>query len=537
MSQLMAELEGRPRLTVVEALRRGAATDGDFLQFEGATYTFADVDRLSTAFAYELRKLGVARGDRVAALLDNSIDQIVTWFAANKLSAVWVPLNVAYREEFLRHQLVDSAPRILVCDSAYLDHVLEVQDAVTDLEVILCRGAVPASAARSRAAIAALADHRGADDSPLGDDPAPSDLSMLIYTSGTTGPSKGCMISHNYICHQGVQSLLAVPPVAGDVLYTCLPLFHVSAIDTVMSALLAGIKIYVAEKFSASRFWSEIQVSGATNARIMSSIFTIVADGPETPEMRACYGQLRAVSGSPIQPDVRRKWHERFGVRFVNSFTYGLSEGVRLSMSRFGEDIADGSVGRIDDTAFEVAILDDEDRRLADGQIGEIAFRPKLPNIMFEGYWRRPEETAKAWRGLWMHTGDMGRIAEGFLYFTDRKKDYVRSRGENISSFEIERAVTLHPQVLEVAAHAAQDGRGEDCLKLTVVLVAGSDLTEKELCGWCVEELPYFAVPRYIEFRPELPKTPTHKIQKNVLRAQGLTPGTWERPEAESRRR
>jgi crotonobetaine/carnitine-CoA ligase len=268
----------------------------------------------------------------------------------------------------------------------------------------------------------------------------------------------------------------------------------------------------------------------------MSSIFTIVADGAETPEMKACYGQLRAVSGSPIPPDVRRKWQARFGVTFLNSYTYGLSEGVRLSMTRFGEDIVDGSVGKIDDTAFEVAILDDEDRKMADGQIGEIAFRPKLPNIMFEGYWRRPEETAKAWRNLWMHTGDMGRITDGFLYFTDRKKDYVRNRGENISSFEVENALSLHPQVLEVAAHAADGGRGEDCLKVTIVLTRGSTLTEEELCGWCVDNLPYFAVPRYIEFRQELPKTPTSKVQKNVLRDQGVTSGTWERPQTHSRR-
>jgi crotonobetaine/carnitine-CoA ligase len=268
MKQLLAELEERPRLTVVEALRRGVAAGGDFLQFEGATYTFADVDRLSTAFAHELRRLGIARGDRAAALLDNGIDQIVTWFAVNKLGAVWVPLNVAYQGEFLRHQLVDSAARVLVCEAAYLERVLAVEDAAFDLELILRRGAAPGTARKSRVPIAALDDHRGVDDSPLGDDPAPGDLSMLIYTSGTTGASKGCMISHNYICHQGVQSLLAIPPVEGDVIYTCLPLFHVSAIDTVLSGLLSGTKVYVAERFSASKFWHQIQESGATNPRL-----------------------------------------------------------------------------------------------------------------------------------------------------------------------------------------------------------------------------------------------------------------------------
>lgn len=538
MDQLLAEFDRRPRMTVVEALRRGVAAGGDFLQFEEATYTFADVDRLSTAFAHELRKLGIARGHTVAALLNNSIDQVVTWFAANKLGAVWVPLNVAYRGEFLRHQLGDSAARVLVCEAAYLDRALEVQDTVRDLEMILCRGAVPSAAGGSRVPVAPLDVYRGEDETPLGDDdPTPGDLSMLIYTSGTTGPSKGCMISHNFICHQSIQTNLAIPPMAGDVLYTCLPLFHVSAVDTVLSGLLTGTKVYVAEKFSASKFWHQIQESGATKARLMSSIFPIIADGPDTPEMRACYGQIRAVEGSPIPPDVRKKWHQRFGVKFLNSFTYGLSEGVRLSMSRIGEDIPEGSVGKIDDTAFEVAILDDEDRRVPEGQVGEIAFRPKIPNVMFEGYWHRPDETVKVWRNLWMHTGDMGRINDGFLFFTDRKKDYVRSRGENISSFEVENAVISHPEVSEVAAHAADAGRGEDCLKITVVRAPGSTMTEQELFRWCVDNLPYFAVPRYIEFREELPKTPTSKVQKHVLRAEGVTARTWARDPSEARRR
>jgi crotonobetaine/carnitine-CoA ligase len=537
MDQMLAEFEKRPRMTVVGALRRGVAAGGDFLQFDRATYTFADVDRLSTAFAHELRKLGIARGHTVAALLNNSIDQIVTWFAVNKLGGIWVPLNVAYRGEFLRHQLTDSAARVLVCEAASLDRALEVEDTAVDLELILCRGAIPSTVREARVPIAPLDDYRGEDDTPLEADPAPGDLSMLIYTSGTTGPSKGCMISHNFICHQAIQTNLAIPPVAGDVLYTCLPLFHVSAVDTVLSGLLTGTKVYVAEMFSASKFWHQIQESGATKARLMSSIFPIVADGPDTPEMKACYGQLRAVEGSPIPAEVRRKWHERFGVQFLNSFTYGLSEGVRLSMSRIGEDIPESSVGRIDDTAFQVAILDDEDNQVAEGHVGEIAFRPKLPNVMFEGYWRRPEETVKVWRNLWMHTGDMGRINDGFLYFTDRKKDYVRSRGENISSYEVENAVISHPEVLEVAAHAADAGRGEDCLKLTVVLAPGTTLTEEELCRWCVDNLPYFAVPRYIEFRQELPKTPTSKVQKNVLREQGVTSRTWERDPAKSRRR
>jgi crotonobetaine/carnitine-CoA ligase len=520
--------EGRPRMTVLEALRRGVAHGGDFLQFKDRTYTFAEVEILSTRFAHELRSLGVGEGDTVATILENSIDQIVTWFATNMLGAIWVPLNTAYRGEFLRHQLADSAARVAVCEAGYLSNILELEDGLPELHTVLCRGSVAESAVPRVVTVLPLDEHRGHDQSQLATEPTPSDLSMLIYTSGTTGSSKGCMISHNFICHQAVQTNLAIRPVGGDVMYTCLPLFHVSAVDTVLSALLARVKIYIAGRFSARNFWKEIEASGATSARLMSSIFSILAQASDSPERERCVGQLRAVEGSPITPEVRQIWRDRFGVPFLNSNTYGLSEGVRISMARIGEDIPQDSVGRIDSTAFDVAVLDDRDAVLPDGQVGEIAFRPRLPNIMFEGYWRRPADTVRVWSNLWMHTGDLGRIEKGFLYFTDRKKDYLRSRGENISSFEVESAISTHPDVVEVAAHAVGDGRREDCLKVTLVLTPGSQLTEEALCQWCMDKLPYFAVPRFIEFRDELPRTPTSKVQKFKLRDEGVTPQTWD---------
>jgi len=151
---------------------------------------------------------------------------------------------------------------------------------------------------------------------------------------------------------------------------------------------------------------------------------------------------------------------------------------------------------------------------------------------MFEGYWRRPEETQWALRNGWMHTGDFGRIENGILFFVDRKKDYLRSRGENISSFEIERAFMRHPDVAEVAVHSVSAGIAEDCLKVTAVLAPGAELAEKELCLWAVDHVPYFAIPRYIEFRDELAKTPTGKVMKYQLREEGQTSTTWDREAA-----
>jgi len=522
--------------TVLTAMARAVEHAGDqvFLDFAGELHTYAEIDRAATRFAHSLGDLGVTAGSTVATVLDNNVDQIITWLALNKLNAIWVPLNTAYRGEFLRHQLDDSLARIVVTETAYLPCVADIAAELQTLQRVLVRGdADLAGGSIAGVEIASLDAHRGHDETPIPITARPGDLSFLMYTSGTTGPSKGCMISHGFILHQAQQSNLAVPPLPGEIMYTCLPLFHMAAVDTTTSALISMSRIAIAERFSVSSFWSEIERSGAGNARLMASIFPLLANAPDSPEMERCRGQLRAVTGVPISPEVRQVWRERFGVEYINSFAYGQSEGLRLSMSRYGEPMPpETSCGPIAADAFEVVVLDDGDNVLPDGEVGEIAFRPRKPNVMFEGYWRRPEDTAKAWHNLWMHSGDLGRIEDGYLFFVDRKKDYLRSRGENISSFEVERAFMRHPEVAQVAAHPVSAGIAEDCLKITAVLAPGSALTEEDLCRWALDHVPHFAVPRYIEFREELVTTPTGKIMKFQLREQGLTADTWDREAA-----
>ena len=534
MSGHLTKPEVRSTDTVLHALARAVAGAPDkvFLDFDGDLYTYREFDVLSTRFAHALAKLGVEAGQTVATVLNNNVDQLVAWVAANKLGAIWVPLNTAYRGDFLRHQLDDSFAKIVICEEEYLPHVVAIADELEHLELVLHRGQADETAS-SPVRVLPLDQHRGTDDTAFEITAKPGDLAFLMYTSGTTGPSKGCMISHNFICQQGEQANLAVPPLEGEIMYTCLPLFHMAAVDQTTAALLSTSRIAIAGRFSVSTFWSEIERCGANTAKLMAAIFPRLADAPDTPEMKRCFGQLRAVTGVPISPEVRAIWHERFGVEFLNSFAYGQSEGVRLAMSRYGEPLPpEGSCGPIASENYEVVILDEDDQILPHGEVGEIAYRPRRPHVMFEGYWRRPEATMLAWRNMWMHTGDLGRIVDGILYFVDRKKDYLRSRGENISSFEIERAFMRHPGIHEVAVHAISAGIDEDCLKVTAVLTPNAELTEEALCLWALDNVPYFAVPRYIEFREELAKTPTGRVMKYRLRDEGFTPTTWDREAA-----
>jgi crotonobetaine/carnitine-CoA ligase len=182
---------------------------------------------------------------------------------------------------------------------------------------------------------------------------------------------------------------------------------------------------------------------------------------------------------------------------------------------------------------FEVRLVDDDDTDVAVGEIGEIVCRPNGPNLMFAGYWRRPEATLSVFQNLWFHTGDLARLDDdGFLYFVDRKKDYLRRRGENISSFELERTFVAHESVKDVAVHAVPSEQGEDDVKVTAVLQEGATLTEEHLCRWAVERVPYFALPRYIEFRDDLPRNPVGRVLKYQLRDDGVTATTWDREAA-----
>ncbi len=517
------------RDTVLHMLERAVAQAGDklFANVGGDKITFNDVDRSSTRFAHELAGLGVRKGDRVVSICDTHSDVFTIWLGIQKLGGIWVPINLAYRHEFLRHQITDTGAGLIICDADYLERVVELADRLPEVTQILVRN-YPHVLPTCSIAIARYEDHLGADDTALPILVEPQDLACLLYTSGTTGPSKGCMISHNYMAMQGRQQIRAMGLVPGDVVFCPLPLFHSAAINGVLGALQSHEPIAIWPRFSLSTFWDDIESSGATHGMLMASIFALVAQAPDTPAMHRCKGQVRMVVGVPITPEIRKTWQDRFGVKIVSSWAFGQTENSRLTMALPTDNPPELCAGRAADE-FEVMILDELDCPVPPGTVGQICLRPRFPNVMFEGYWNRPEATAAVWKNMWMHTGDLGKMDEdGWMYFADRAKDYLRSRGENISSFEVEITLMDHPAVSEVAVHALGAQTGEDEIKATIILKEGAKLEYRELCLWAIERLPYFAVPRYYEFRAEIPKNPTGKMLKYKLRDEGVTATTWD---------
>jgi crotonobetaine/carnitine-CoA ligase len=518
-----------PQTTVLAALaaRLESNPDGPYLAFEGVTFTVAEMDRAANRVAHALAGMGIGHGDRVATLLENGAEQVVSFFAALKLGAIQVPINTAYKGDFLRHQLADSGARVFIVQGDFVSRGAEVISATTTpgLERVIVVGAPDAVIdAVPTSAWAEL----GADDSAIdASGVRPSDLACFIYTAGTTGPSKGCMLPQNYIVSLADQIARAWQRRPDDIVLTPLPLFHFNAIAVcVVGSLVTGGSAAIERRFSVSNFWPEVKRTGATMVSMLGSLAILIANADDHPDQMG--HKLRLCAAAPMPPDTDRAWQERFGCKTFSG-GYGLTEASLVTMLDAGEPNKPGAMGKPNEHEFDVRIVDDDDNEVPVGEVGEIVCRPKGPSLMFAGYWNRSDATVEATRNLWFHTGDLGRIDEdGYAYFVDRKKDALRRRGENISSFEMEKVIYGHDGVRDVAVHAVASPMGEDDVKVTVVLQEGAQLNEEELCRWVAERVPYFAIPRYVEFRDDLPRNPVGRVLKYELRADGVTPSTWD---------
>jgi crotonobetaine/carnitine-CoA ligase len=529
----------RAQTTILAALaeRLEADPDGPYLDFgsiDGSVHlTARQTDRESNRLAHALRELGVERGDRVATLLDNRAEQVITFFAAIKLGAIQVPVNTAYKGEFLRHQLADSSAKVFVVQGDYASRAVEVIDDVETPALAHCIVVDAPDAVIDVRPTVSWEDAVGAgSDASIGDiTVGPADLACFIYTAGTTGPSKGCMLSHNYVVSLADQIARAWDRRRDDVVLTPLPLFHFNAISVcVVGTLLLGGSAAIERRFSVSNFWPEIKRTNATMVSMLGSLAILIANAEDHPDQHG--HALRLCAAAPMPPDTDRAWQERFGCKTFSG-GYGLTEASLISMLDAGEPNKPGACGKPNTHQFDVRLVDDADIEVDVGETGEIVCRPKGPNLMFAGYWNRPDATLEATRNLWFHTGDLGRFDEdGYMYFVDRKKDALRRRGENISSFEMEKVLFGHESVKDAAVHAVTSPLGEDDVKITVVLQDGSTLTEEELCRWVAERVPFFAIPRYVEFRSDLPRNPVGRVLKYELRAEGVTGNTWDREDA-----
>jgi crotonobetaine/carnitine-CoA ligase len=521
-----------PEDVIGTLVRRKALSQKDrvFLHFKDETVTYQQLDETSNRFANGFKALGTTKDDKIAIMMRNHPDFLYTWFGSAKLGAIEVPINTAYKGDLPKHIINNSDSTILIIEGDMLDRLMPIMEDLSKLKQIICRGEMAEEVSRALPVPTSALDRffeYPAD--PVEADVRPRDPAAIMYTSGTTGVSKGALCPHSFFLHQArlVAELRDLGP--QDILYTFLPLFHLNAqVFTILTALLNDAQVVLSDRFSASAFWDEVRKYGATQFNYLGAVMTILAK--QEPRENDRDNAVRIAFGAACPPDVMKQVEERFGLVCLEGF--GMTE-IGIVVHDQIRVRRKGSCGRVLGEYYEVRVVDDEDMEVGVGEVGEIIVRPKEPHIMMTEYYRMPDETLEVFRNLWFHTGDYAKKDEdGFFYFVDRKKDAIRRRGENISSFEVEKVINSHPQVLECAVFAVPSDLGEDEVKVNVVLKRNQTLPPGRLIEFCKERMAYFAVPRYVEYVTDLPKTPTNRIEKYRLRELGITENTWDREKA-----
>ena len=530
----MPQTDPRDDQTLGKVLAKRVARNGDatFIIADDRTLTYREADIASNRIANAIEDLGIGVGETVLVMMPNVVEFVLIWLGLGKRGAVQVPVNTAYRGNLLVHVVNDSAATTMIVAAQFLERLAEVADRLEHVKRFIVFGRdgvaddLPAPLAHLKhQPFDVLLD---APDTPRETFPAFRDLKAVMYTSGTTGPSKGVMITHAHAytyAHGGID-LMDLEP--GDVYYAPLPLFHIAGQwAMVYAAMIGGAAAVVTERFSVERFWQDAKRFNATVTFFLGAMANFLAGQPEHPN--DCKTSINRALVVPMFPDVY-DFGKRFGMRIKT--TYGSTE-VNAPF-RLDYDHPDWKAcGYLDDELFEAAILDEHDEEVAPGVVGEFCIRSKVPWILMAGYWRHPEWTEKAWKNLWLHSGDaMSRDESGYFYFADRVKDSIRRRGENISSMEVETEVNSHPTVLESAVFPVPSEHTEDEVMASVVLKEGQSMDPVGLISFLEPRMAYFMVPRYIDIVTALPKTPTGKIQKYELRGQGVTPTTWDREAA-----
>lgn len=491
-------------------------------------YTYDEVNRTVNRYAAGLKSMGVEKGDRVVIFMRSCVEFVFMAFATNKLGAVWVPINADYKGTWLAEAITESMGKIFVTDTDKFPRVEEVLKPGEYGKLVV---KVNTGGALPKDAVALSSFDKLSDAEPAQVEINYGDTCAILWTSGTTGKSKGVMQSHNVWVNAAESAKEYFDTRPGDVIYNCMPLYNTGAwITSIFRALVVGVTCAIDEHFSASHFWDRIKHYKATETTTLGAMHMFLWNAPETPE--DANTTLRNANVIPLPPHMVKPFMKRFGLEKIQK-GFGQSEAA-LILRCLEDGVTEWKPNCLGTFApgVEVKIMDDDGNECPPGTPGEFCLRPLRPFAIFNGYFENPEASAKAYHGEWYRTGDLGlRDAENDYFFVDRKSDYIRDKGRNISSLQVEHAVMQHPAVQAVACFGipSEHIESEAELKINVILKPGMQVTADELASFINENAPYFFVPRYIEFVDDLPYTPTNKVQKYKLREKGLSGNVWDR--------
>lgn len=472
--------------------------------------TYAELAELSKRIAVGLSDR-IEQGTRVVIMMPVSRLSLGIWFAMSRLGAVDTTINPAYKGPMLLQLVQTANPTLCIIDERMRDQFDEA-----------CHNHIDPASVINPATFARLDGTDPTSWTPRA--VAPRDTAAILFTSGTTGNSKGVMVSQHQELAFGAAYAEITQLTADDITYNFLPFFHIAGRFTALGTMIAGGSMVLRPSFSVSVFWDDIRTHGATVVSAVGGLCHMLYSLPVSKS--DADNTLRLIYAVPVPWEFKAEFEERFGLELIEG--YGGTETNLVAYSRVDEPCPRGAIGK-PSPHFDIQIQDMTGRAVKAGNVGEICIRPRYPSTILNGYFGLPEKTLEVFQDLWFHTGDAGRFdAEGYLYFTDRIKDTIRRRGENISSYEVERMMNQHRAVGESAVIAVPSELDEDEVKAVIVLKDGQSATEESLFLYATEVLPYFMVPRFIELREELPRTPTMKVTKHTLSADGNGARTWD---------
>jgi crotonobetaine/carnitine-CoA ligase len=506
-------------LNVRDFLEDAARTvpDETFLIHGQERISYSDFNGQVDLAASAWYQLGVRKGDRVAFMVENRPEFLQAWLGLAKIGAILVAFNTRWQTAEVTDFLRLTDPRFALVSERYRDNFQPAMPAATSLEDTLTLG--PDGSTADLALLGSSGRRPHATSGAPGVELTAGDVVSFISTSGTTGRPKAVMQTHGNYVLTGEGYAHWVELRQGERIYLCLPLFHInSQAYTVMGAIAARAAIVLVERFSASRFWSDMSEYGVNVFNFIGSMLAVLLKRDSSPEERQ--HAVRLTYGGPALPGpLRQEVEERFGLTLVSGI--GMSETTFGLIESLNGERRSGSLGKPRQhpdprIVNEARVVDDDGRDVPTGEVGELIFRNP---VMMKGYYRDPEQTAKTIRGGWLYTGDLVRRDEdGFFYFVDRKKDIIRVRGENVASAEVEQVLSQLPAVQEAAVVGIPSELTDEDVVAFVIPRPGANLDSDEVIAWCKARLAAFKAPRHVWLVESLPKTETQRVEKHRLR-------------------
>ncbi|MBX3579507.1 MAG: AMP-binding protein [Rhizobiaceae bacterium] len=473
--------------------------------------------------ADRLHTLGVRQGDFVLIWLPNGEFVLDVMLAVNYLGATFVPINVAYKGRLLEHAVQVAGAKLMIGHPSLVPLLADVDRGSLETVVVASDDVaidIPGLTVLPQSTL----EGNASEPPPLERPIQPWDIQCVLYTSGTTGASKAVLSPY---AHVSAMALSTFPFMTSDdrgVLY--MPMFHIGGVSYVMWAILTGGSIAFFERFVTATFWRDVRETGGTFATILGapSTFLLKAERGEDEENTP----LRFGLMNPLTEEAKML-AKRVGFRAYGVFNMTETSTPLLT----GLDPEETNLCGKPREGMECRVVDANDCEVAPGTVGELIVRSDAPWTLNAGYHKNPEATASAWRNGWFHTGDAFRRDDrGNFYFVDRLKDSIRRRGENISSAEVEFEVNSHPDVKETAAIAVTSEHTEDEVMVVVCPLEGRTVDPAALLAFLIPRMPHYMVPRFVRLVEDFPRTPTQRVQKHVLRSQGITEDTWDREKA-----